>query len=165
MTTSAASRPPIVALVLGSAVWPGGVPSPTLERRSLHAVRLYHEGIVHYIIGCGGIGRFPPSEASVIRDICLRENVPPDAILMEDRSTSTLQNISFALPLLAQLGTRQVAIVTDDFHIPRALLTARRMGLTCIDVPAPPPGPLTYRKLKARLREIPAFLWYLLRRR
>ncbi len=151
----------VVLLVLGAAVWKGGRASPTLKRRALHAAHLYETGHASHIVGCGGVGRHPPSEASLIGRICRDAGVPETAFREEAASTNTLENISFALPILRDIGTDRVAIVSDGYHLPRARLIARRLGLRCIAVPPLPPGPLTRKQLRARLREIPAYAWYL----
>lgn len=158
---SHATRP--AALVLGAAVWPGGEPSPTLRRRARHAANLFAQGAVSHVIGCGGLGRHPPSEAAVIRAICMAAGVPETAILCEDRSRSTLENIENALPLLRGLGCPPVVIVTDRYHAGRARLVARHFGLeataSCPDQVGTPKG----RLLRSWLREIPALLAYALR--
>lgn len=154
-----------VAVVLGAAVWPGGLPSPSLRRRSLHAARLYQGGVVRAIVGCGGQGRHAPAEATVIRQLLLDQGVPASAILTEARSTNTWENLLFARPLLRQIDSGDVVIVTDRYHAPRARLAARRLGLVArTDCADARDIPLRLR-LKAHLREGPAYLWYWLRRR
>lgn len=156
-------RERVAALVLGAAVWPGGEPSPTLRRRALEGARLYHAGKADLLIACGGTGHNPPSEAEVIRRVCLEAGLPANAILLEDRSTRTRENIAFALPLLKRAGATQVVIVTDRYHAPRARLIGRKHGLTCSTSSPPPSGTPWHRRLRSRLREVPAFLWELLR--
>ncbi|SDE83510.1 YdcF family protein [Limimaricola pyoseonensis] len=146
------------ALILGAAVWPDG-PSPTLRRRTLHAARLWHEGHVAHLVPCGGLGRHPPAEARAMRALLLAEGVPEEAIHPEDRSTTTLENIRFALPLLGAIGTREVVVVTDLPHLPRALLTARRLGLKATGS-APRGGARLGAQLRLALREIPACAAY-----
>jgi len=127
---------PRVALVLGAAVWAGGQPSPTLARRALHAAELYRAGKVDVIIGCGGLGGHPPTEASVIIALCRAEGVPETALTEEGTSTSTRENLTNALPLLERLKPQTVVIVTDPYHAPRARLIARQLGLiACSDCP------------------------------
>lgn len=119
-------------LVLGAAVWPQG-PSPTLLRRSLHAATLWHKGAAPLIIACGGLGKHPPSEAAAIRDILVDAGVPEQAILLEDHSTTTFENIRNALLLLPG---REVIIVTDSYHGRRANMVAHHFGLrAAIDCP------------------------------
>lgn len=156
---------PRIALVLGAAVWPGGVPSPTLRRRAEHAAALFHAGRVSGVIACGGLGRYPPSEAEIILGLCRAAGVPEDCLWREDRSTTTIENIRFALPILQGIGTSRVVIVSDRYHLPRALLTARRFGLDAIGDPAPRGDTPYWKRLRLILREAPALIWYAIRLR
>lgn len=150
---------PAVALVLGAAVWPGEVPSPSLRRRALLGARLYLGGDVSAIIACGGLGKHPPSEAEVIRRICTEAGVPAGDVLLEDRSRRTRENIAFALPLIAARAARRVVLVSDGYHLPRARLIARRLGLRATGAAPPPADTPWHKRLYSRLREVPAFLW------
>ncbi|OWY01622.1 hypothetical protein B6V75_13610 [Thioclava sp. F1Mire-8] len=145
-------------LILGAAVWAEGAPSPTLLRRTRHAAALWHAGAAERVICCGGVGRYPPSEAEVMARILRAEGVDSEAIFLEDRSTSTYENIGFAQ---AHLDGDEVTIVTDPYHAPRAVMIARRMGLRArADCP-------THRaSAKARAREGFAYLklgWWMAR--
>ncbi len=149
-------------MILGAAVWADG-PSPTLRRRTLHGAALFHQGRGDAIIVCGGLGRHPPSEARVMADLLIADSVPEAAIHREDRSTNTAQNIAFALPILRDLGVRDVVIVSDAYHLPRARLIARRHGLR-VTVSAPPRGTARlWPQIKGWLREGPGILAVLLR--
>ncbi|HBQ35408.1 MAG TPA: YdcF family protein [Rhodobacteraceae bacterium] len=141
------------ALVLGAAVWQGGLASPALKRRVLHAVGLFQNGQVAHIIGCGGVGRFGPSEAEVIKQICLQNGVPEMCISIEDNSTTTYENIKNALALVAG---HKVVIVTDKYHAPRAKMTARHLGLSAITSSPANSRP----KLKTHFRELSATAIY-----
>jgi len=121
-----------VAVVLGAAVWTGGVASPTLARRARHAAGLWRAGRVAAVLGCGGTGAHPPAEAEVIAAILRSEGVPEAAIHCEDRSTSTRQNLANAQRILRRLGTHEAVIVTDPWHAPRARLIARQLGLAAV---------------------------------
>lgn len=151
-----------VALVLGAAVWAGGQASPSLRRRAEAGARLWLEGHVRAIVACGGKGRHPPSEAEVIGAICVAMGVPDAAVLREDRSATTEENLRFALPFLRRLGADRVVIVTDRFHVPRALLVARRLGLSATGESPRVPGPPTLCRVGLWLREILAFAGYAL---
>ena len=148
------------AIILGAAVWPGGKPSPTLRRRVLHGVALFKSGQVSQLICSGGLGQHPPSEAEVMRQICLSEGVPEEAILLEDRSRTTLENLTLAMDLLAAPDTSRVLVVTDSYHKWRALMVARHLGLAArISCPRQS-GTSWHRVLKSWLREIPALAYY-----
>lgn len=122
-------------LILGAAVWPTG-PSPTLRRRTLHAARLWHAGIAPLVIPSGGLGQHPPTEAAAMASLLTEAGVPKIAILPEDRSTTTLENIRNACPLLPG---PHVTIVTDRYHARRAAMVARhfrlRAEISCPELP------------------------------
>lgn len=145
------------ALILGAAVWADG-PSATLVRRSRQGARLFHAGLVTRLIACGGLGRHPPTEAEAIRALLLEAGVPDTAIRLEAQSTTTGENIRFALHLLAG---RDVVIVTDWYHAPRARLIARRAGLHAGSSAPPLGGAHPLSQAKGALREIPAYMAYL----
>ncbi|MDO9525673.1 MAG: YdcF family protein [Gemmobacter sp.] len=162
MRPVSAEAPP--ALVLGAAVWPGGVPSPTLRRRADHAARLWSEGRVSRLIGCGGAGRHPPAEALVMRDLWRAAGVPDSAIAVETASTTTLENLRFALPLLRN-PAGPVVIVTDRYHACRARLIARHLGLHAT-TDCPDRGNTTrWRYLRSWLRDLVATVAFMLGRR
>lgn len=120
------------ALVLGAAVWAGGVPSPTLVRRARHAAGLWRAGRVDLVVGCGGLGRHAPTEAEAIAALLRAEGVPEGAIRLEPASRTTRENLALAVPILRDEGVDQAVIVTDPYHAPRALLIARQMGLRAV---------------------------------
>jgi uncharacterized SAM-binding protein YcdF (DUF218 family) len=119
---------------------------------------LYHQGEVTQIIGCGGLGRWPPTEAAAIRAVLMGAAVPQTAISLEDRSTNTLENIRFALPILGRIGTSNVILVTDWYHAPRARLIGRRLGLTVTTSSPPIAGASLKQQVRSALREIPAYV-------
>ena len=68
-------------------------------------------------------------------DLLVAARVPGHAILIEDKSTTTLENIRNALPMLAD---REVIVVTDRYHAKRALMVARHFRLQATaDCPKP----------------------------
>lgn len=152
-----------VAVVLGAAVWPGGEASPTLRRRAEEGARLWLEGRVRLVVACGGVGRHGPAEAEVIRAICVGLGVPDAAVLIEAQSTTTEENLLYARPLLEAAEARGIVIVTDRYHLPRAHLVARRMGLRSAGAWPRVPGPVTGRRVWLWLRECGAYLGYALR--
>ncbi len=82
--------------------------------------------------------------------------VPPEAIMPEATSTTTLENIRNALPILADLNAQSVLIVTDRYHARRAAMVAHHFRLTAkVDCPAPERP-----QIKAHLREWAALPFY-----
>jgi len=148
-----------VAVVLGAAVKPGGLASESLIRRVAHGVGLYQAGRVPRLLMSGGVGRHPPAEAHLMRDLAVAAGVPEEAISIEARSRDTLENAAFSREILERHGWRRVLVVTDAYHLPRALYTFRRLGVAADGEPAPTPTLL----LGTRCREALAFLTYLWR--
>jgi uncharacterized SAM-binding protein YcdF (DUF218 family) len=149
------------AIVLGAAVWTGGVASPTLRRRAETAAALYLAGKVDGIVATGGIGVYPPSEAEVLRDLLTARGVPDGAVILETRSRSTMENIAFAAALLPE-GSRLV-LVSDAWHLPRARLIARRLKLRAEGAAPPLRGARPLFTARAILREIAAIVALALR--
>lgn len=146
-------------VILGAAVWPDG-PSPTLMRRTKHAADLWAETPDAVVVPCGGLGKHPPTEASVMTDILMAQGVPEQAILPEDKSTSTYENLRNAAMILKPRGISTVTVVTNGYHGPRARLVARTVGLrTKISAPdtSDAPWPQHYRMVIREVFAIPAY--------
>ena len=155
-----------IGIILGAAVWREG-PSPTLRRRTLHAAALYQSGHITSLVLCGGVGQHPPSEAAVMQDILLGAGVPIDAMVLEDQSTTTGENIRFARDLIHETDVAiiEVVIITDWYHAPRAKLIARRAGLHATSSSPSLRGAKFWPQTKSALREIPAYIAYAIRLR
>lgn len=150
------------AVVLGAAIQPDGRPSPAMRRRIAHGVGLYREGRVGHLLLSGGCVEHETSEASAMRLIALEAGLPADVLTLEERSVNTLENARFCRPIIARRGWRRLLLVTDGYHLPRALYTFRRFGMAVDGAAAPAPrwsGPL----LAAAARETVALLIYLWR--
>jgi len=133
--------PADVILVLGASVWPGEQPSPILRSRIEAGVALYMQGYAPRIIVSGGLGKLPPSEAEAMRRVAVGMGVPPEAILLEDRSHSTLDNIRNTAQIMAAHGWRSVLVVSDPYHMFRACRMAADAGLEAYPAPvADSPG-------------------------
>jgi len=103
---------------------------------------------------------FTGRAGSAVRTLLLDEGLPDGCILLEDRSTTTAENIAFALP---HLDGPEVLIITDWYHGPRAHLIARRFGLRARTSSPTLTGARFSAQAKAVMREIPAYLAYLMR--
>jgi len=120
-----AGRP---ALVLGARVLPGGRPTRMLADRISTAARVFHDGRAPRLLLTG-----LPHEVDVMRRELLGHGVPA-AALVEDRGASNT-SASFRRTR-GQLGTTAVSVITQRFHLPRALFLARASGLDAIGVAA-----------------------------
>lgn len=146
-----------VAIVLGAKVLPDGSPSPALARRVAHAVALARAGTVGTLLMSGGPVRHAVPEAQVMRDLALGAGLPPEMVHIEERSFSTITNARFTAPMVAAQGWRRVLVVTDSYHLPRALYIFRRHGLTVTGSGARPERPSGEWAL-AHIREVFAMI-------
>ena len=153
-----------VIVVLGAAVWPGGQPSPALQRRVLHAVDLLRRGYAAYLLVSGGVGKYPPAEATVMQCLAIARGILPQYILCEDQATSTFASALRCCDILWQRGWSRVLVVTDRYHLPRALLAFWSCGLHAVGSAAPgKPERRLRRRWYYYLREGLALQWYLVR--
>jgi uncharacterized SAM-binding protein YcdF (DUF218 family) len=115
-------------VVLGAAQW-AGRPSPVLQARLERGIELYEQGFAPLLVLTGGsVPGDPDSEASVGQAYALARGVPAENILIEESSRTTVQNLRGAWELLAERGASSVLLVSDPFHMGRALYIARRQG-------------------------------------
>lgn len=138
-----AERNAPVVIVLGAKVWPNG-PSPAMIRRLDKALEYYRAHPDAILIVSGGQGADEPmSEAQAMRDYLLETGVPEEQILMEDRSTSTAENLRYSKEVMEQQGfdseTTPVVIVSNSFHLSRVRMLAKRCGLDADTLGAPMP--------------------------
>lgn len=116
-------------IVLGAQVR-GTRITKSLAKRLDAAFDYYVENPDSTFIVSGGQGRGEDiSEASAMADYLIRKGVPQNKIILEDRSTDTNENISFSMEFITDKNAK-VAIVTNNFHVFRAVHIARAKGLT-----------------------------------
>jgi len=159
MRTTAAAGADYV-IVLGCQV-KGTAPSPHLMRRLDAAVDYLRKNPETKVVVSGGQGPGEDiSEAEAMKRVLLENGIDATRILLEDTSTSTRQNFRFSDDL-HHLANKTVVVVTSDYHMFRALATARNTGYQ--DVTAfPCRTPLVTLPLHL-LREYPAIVYYTLR--
>ena len=156
------TRPADVIIVLGSQVRADGEPSNSLRSRTLRGIQLYQEGYAPRLFLTGGVGRFPPAEAQVMRRLALQAGVPDSALVLDEAATSTQESIATAARLARERGWRTALIVSDPFHIYRARQMARDAGLDAYGAPAYQSHLYTVERLRRyyTARESFALLWY-----
>lgn len=129
------AQPADAAIVLGAGVFRGR-PSPILRARIDHAIKLYEDGTVEKLIFTGGIGRNDTvSEANASRQYALAQGVPAADILLEDKSTSTVENLRFAAEIGAAAGLENYLIVSTPYHMRRATWIAHDIDINAASSP------------------------------
>ena len=126
-------------IVLGCGVFPDGTLTLSLKNR-LDAAYDYltvHEDSMCIVSGGQGDNE-PVSEAEAMSQYLCSRGIDASRIIKEDRSTSTLLNLTYSKQIMAAYPERPqtAAIVTSDYHVYRALLLARDMGIDAFGIPA-----------------------------
>lgn len=118
------------AIVLGASTW-RGVPSPVFVERIRHGIELYTIGRIRKLLFTGGAGVGEPiSLAEAARDYAIQNGVSPDDIILEPRSRTTLENLTFAKNVAQENGLSTFLVVSDPLHMLRAMRMARDLHLT-----------------------------------
>ena len=120
-------------IVLGAAAY-DAKPSPVFEERIRHGLDLYRQGYAPKLIFTGGFGgagaRF--SESQVARRYALKQDIPAQDILIENRSRTTRQNLIEAKRLMDAHGMRRAILVSDPLHMARALRLSDELGIEAL---------------------------------
>ena len=146
------------ALVFGARVYSNGRPSAMLADRIATGVDLFHTGKVEYLIMTGDGRTLEYNEPEAMRLFALSLGVPEEAILLDRYGLRTYDSCYRASQVF---GFTNAIVVTQDFHVDRALLTCHGLGIDAAAVSADyqrPSGYARYSLIYSHLREIPATL-------
>jgi uncharacterized SAM-binding protein YcdF (DUF218 family) len=129
-------QPADAVIVLGAqAYYPAGRWNPCLKARVERGVELVKGGYAPKLVLSGGVDKEDGAiEAQVMQDIAAAAGLERSQTLLEPKSTSTAENLRFSMALLA---SKRVVIVSDPFHLARAGMLARKLGLEATLVGAP----------------------------
>ena len=137
-----------VAIVLGAAT-SGSEVSEVYKQRLNHAMELYQNGYVKYIIVTGGKGKGNRiSDAAIAGEYLVSMGIPDEVILEEDTSTITQENLENAKIIMEENGYETAAIVSDPLHMKRAMLLAEDSGIVAISSPTKSSA---YKTLKTKI--------------
>lgn len=148
-------------IVLGSGLLNGYRVPPLLASRIDKALTLHEKHPGSKLVFSGGQGENEQlPEAEAMAEYARTKGLPEEFILIEDQSKNTNQNIRFSKEFIREHGKNKdenVIIVTNRYHLFRALLTAKEENLRCDGS-----GSKTkfYFSLNGFLREFIAYLFY-----
>ena len=130
------------AVVLGAGFRADG-PSAVFAARLDYGLELLRKGRVRQLILTGGVSPGAPrSEADVARSYLLQRGAEASALLLEERSRNTLENLCFARSIAREHALSPLIVVSDPMHLPRAMLLAEDIGLALV------PGGTPYSRVK-----------------
>ncbi|MEV4118885.1 ElyC/SanA/YdcF family protein [Micromonospora sp. NPDC049645] len=115
-----------VALVLGTKVDADGTPSPILAARLEIARRLFVAGKVRAILVSGDNMNADYNEPAAMRSWLVERGVPAHRVVPDFAGFDTYDSCARAERIF---GVRQATVVTQSFHLPRAVALCRRLGI------------------------------------
>lgn len=122
-------------LVLGAAVRPDGTPSDMLADRIYQGVALYKNGAAGILLMSGDSEHPDYDETGKMKEYAEADGVPGDAIVRDTVGLSTYDSVVRAA---AQMPGKKVIIVTQKYHLYRAVYIARKLGLEAYGCPSDP---------------------------
>ena len=128
-----ASNVPVrrVAIVLGAGLWRNGSPTPVLADRVNTAANLYFTGKVEKLLMSGDNRFVDYNEPEAMRKLAISLGVPIAAIVLDYAGRRTYDSC-YRAKAIFMVG--QAILVTQAFHMPRALYICNRLGLDSIGV-------------------------------
>ena len=120
-------------LVLGARVWDNGSPSGVLEDRLDTGISAYQAGVSDRLLMSGDHGQDDYDEVNAMKDYALEQGIPSESIFMDHAGFSTYESVYRARDIFQ---VKTVLIVTQEYHLYRALYIARALGLNAYGVAA-----------------------------
>jgi len=121
-----------VAIVFGAGLWRDGSPTPVLRDRVQTAADLYFTGKVEKLLMSGSrLGYY--NEPRAMRKYAVSLGVPDEAIVVDSAGQRTYDTCYRARAIY---GIQEAILVTQKFHLPRALYTCNTLGIKAVGVSA-----------------------------
>ena len=133
IATLDAVTPHDVAIVFGAGLWYDGSPTPVLRDRVATAAALYFHGKAKKLLFSGDNRFINYNEPEAMRQYALSLGVPDDAIVLDYAGRRTYDTCYRARAIF---GVEDAIVVTQRFHLPRAVYTCRAVGIDAVGVPA-----------------------------
>ncbi|MBR7178518.1 MAG: YdcF family protein [Oscillospiraceae bacterium] len=135
-------------IVLGAGT-NGKTPNAVFRERLNHAVTLYNEGYAEIILLTGGLTPGNAHSDSYIAGQYLLElGIPAEAVLLEERSTITQENLKFAKEIMDSHELSTAILVSDPLHMKRSMTIAKDYEIEAFSSPTPT---TRYRTWKTKL--------------
>ena len=122
-----------VAIVFGAGLWRNGTATPVLTDRVTMAANLYLAGKVEKLLMSGDNRFVNYNEPEVMRQLALTLGVPDSAIVLDYAGRRTYDTCYRAKAIF---GVEQAILVTQAFHLPRAIYLCNRLGVESVGVNA-----------------------------
>ena len=121
-------------MVLGCGIR-GEEPSDMLEDRLLQGVELYYNGASGKLLMSGDHGRENYDEVNVMKNFALERGIPSEDVFMDHAGFSTYESMYRAKEIFK---AEKILIVTQEYHLYRAIYDARALGIEAYGVASDP---------------------------
>lgn len=142
---------PNIGLVFGAGLKAQGKPGAVLEDRILTAIELYQSDKIGKLIMSGDNSSANHNEVQAMRQFAEDQGLPGEAILFDDSGLSTYDSCFRVREIF---GLNKIVLITQKYHLPRALYICNKLGINAFGVSAKNRG--YAKQVKYSLREIPA---------
>ena len=119
-------------VVLGAGILGGDRVSKLLAVRLDKGVEVYRKNRPDCAMVCSGgqgLDETVP-EAEAMKGYLVSKGIPEECILTEDRSATTMENLTFSRKLIdSRDGGKKIAVVTSDYHVLRPMIYSRKIGM------------------------------------
>ena len=131
-------------IILGCGIAPDGTPRPLLRGRIERAVAFCEEQYTatgkkaRFVVSGGKGANEPISEAQSMKNYLLEKGIPESQIILEDRSTDTLENMRFSREKIMSFGdaSAKVLFSTSNYHVFRSGVWSNRVKMKAVGVGA-----------------------------
>ena len=131
-----------VIVMLGAAIHAGardldGTGTPIAEacERLLATARLHRRTGLPIVLSGGRVHSHQTLMGPVYRRFLVALGIPPDRIILENRSRNTFENARFSWDLCRRRGYRRPLVITHAAHMPRAMFCFQKLGIPARPVP------------------------------
>ncbi len=133
-------------IILGAGIWGDG-PSPMLEDRLLEGIDLYQKNVSNKIIMSGDHGKKEHDEVNIMKNYAIEKGILSENIFMDHAGFSTYESMYRAKEIFE---AKKVVIITQKYHLYRALYIAEQLGIEAYGVGADPRKYVgaTYREIR-----------------
>ncbi|MGL4736520.1 MAG: SanA/YdcF family protein [Cellulosilyticaceae bacterium] len=121
------------AIVLGARVYPDGRLSAMLKDRVVSGITLYEEGAVKKLLMSGDHGHASYDEVNAMKDYAVEAGISGEDVFLDHAGFSTYESMYRAKEIFL---SQKVIIVSQAYHLPRAIYIARTLGLEAYGVSA-----------------------------
>jgi SanA protein len=141
------------AIIFGAGLYRDGSPSAVLRDRIQTAVELYKAGKVEKLLMSGDNSTLNYNEPGAMQKYAMQLGIPEDAIVLDYAGRRTYDTCYRAKSIF---GISEALLITQDYHLPRALYICKILGIKSVGVSADRRNYRLGTYIYWRIREIPA---------